>query len=1281
MSRTLSVQSPAIPVVLGCPALEPVRLSGHEGLNSLFAYELLLKTPDGLNLGASGAADFDLDAFIGRELSCEIELEASAPRQINTLITDAAMWGEEGRHVQYKLTLRPWLHLATLRTDCRIFQDQTVVEILDELLAGYAFPVDKRLFETYPTRDYQTQFNESDFAFFSRLCQEWGISYHFEHSQGKHRLVLCDAMAAYGQADSAAYREVEYHAPGWKLDAEYIHSFVPASRLTSGRYATSDYDYTRPRADLNAGRKDPRPTGQADGEVYQWHSQVGGSHCAQPQAGSAGAGGGAGANNPQEESRHLTLLRMQALRTHGNRAQASGNLRAMVPGCTFRLARHPREKANTEYLVLDTRFLIEDIGENSQTKEASDRKQQWRVEVDFTAHPATEPLRPALTQPKPVCEGPQIALVVGPEGQNLWTDAYGRIKVQFPWDRRGRNNQHSTCWLRVSSPWAGNQLGGMHLPRIGQEVIVSFIGGDPDLPLCSGRVHNQNNRPSWALPDESALSGFRSRELTSEGGNAAMGRSNHLILDDTEGSIQAQLRSDHRHSQLSLGSITRIEDNAGRKDPRGEGFELRTDGHGVVRARDGLLISSEARGNAANHAKDMGETVARLKTAQDQHDALAEAAQVHKAQDKGVDQDEVQQALAAQNDAIKGRGGPFPELDKPHVVLASPAGIEASTPASIHLHAGKHAAFTSQGHTSLSAARRWLASAADGIRAFTHKKGIQFTASEDPIELQAHKDELVLIAHKDLVMKSVEGQLHITAKKKVVIIGGGSYTEWSAQGITHGTAGTWQEHAALHAQVGPMSLDALYPVLSETVMTDRQSLLEEHFVLVEHASGLRLPQQKYRISFQGGRTIEGKTNDQGETQVVQSTVHQIASVEVLRNAEDGLLASYTPFVQTPAERTYQGLDVTAQKRAQPVGNRRFAVNADKATSSDKAPTHTSCDPNNWGMRKSEPGSGDATRWDYPVASEYVKGIKKALTAPEWAKATWPLDDTDSKRLLADLKTSIEGALARTAFALPSEGVPTILVPTDAGARQLGINPEDKDLKGLMRANDWLLIATKAGVMSIINAARRSDIELQDPLCAFASTLYHEARHAQQFFWVLATMQQFPADYDDLPNIRRFWKAVVPARIFQLAAVTPVPDEPSARAGLKRMVVGMYYWQLSRADAANKRNPDKPAYLADVLPTEIPLARKAAYDLLQNVGLGGLSIDVDAMAKGDAGSAGYRMQPWEEDSFVCEEVVKRLWRGDSGNFLPTPGFCTAALEYGVKFRNSAARGETGNANRD
>ena len=819
MVHTLDIQSTAIPLVAGRPALEPVRLWGREGLNSLFEYELLLKTPDALNLGASGAKDFDLDGFIGREIACSIQLDGAGQfiagivgasidhvgagvRQINALITDACLLGEEGRHVQYKLTLRPWLHLATLTSDCKIFQNKTVVQILDELLGGYDFPVDKRLIESYPTRDYQVQYNESDFEFFSRLCEEWGISYFFEHGEDKHRLVLIDNMGAYKKNDSAAYQQVEYHAPGWNIDAEYIHSFVPHHQLTSGRYASRDYDYTRPRADLSIGRSDPRPTGQSDGEVYQWHAGQGGSHCAQPKAGSAEP------NDPQGEGRQLALLRMQALRTHGARAKASGNLRGMVPGCSFQLQKHPREKANTEYLVLDTQFLIEDVGQDSQIRDAAPgRKQHWKVEVDFTAHPMAEPLRPAPTQAKPFTRGPQPALVVGPAGQNIWTDKLGRIKVQFPWDRIGQKNQHSTCWIRVSSPWAGNQLGSIQIPRIGQEVIVDFYGGDPDLPICTGRPYNQNNLPPWALPGQQALSGFRSRELTEEGGNSAAGRSNHLALDDTAGKIQAQLKSDHQHSQLSLGHITRIEDNAGRKDARGEGFELRTDGHGVLRAQDGMLITTEARGNAARHAKDMGETVARLITGRAQHESLSESAQQAEAHVKG-DQDKVTKALKAQNDAIKGatadvKAASFPELAEPHLVLASPAGIETTTAQSTHIASVEHNALTSGGHTSISAAKSFLVSVKDAIRLYAYGSVIKLVAAKQNIDIVALEKNINLLAKLDIQLSA--NKISIMAKEQLELGGGGSYSVYTAAGITHKTPGKWIEHAAAHAYQGPAS--------------------------------------------------------------------------------------------------------------------------------------------------------------------------------------------------------------------------------------------------------------------------------------------------------------------------------------------------------------------------------------------------------------------------------------------------------------------------------------------
>lgn len=830
-ASTLKVQSAAIPVSMGQPALEPIRLSGHEGMNRLFEYELLLQTPDALNLVASEAADFDLDAFIGLDISCSIDLDGSGEfrpgtvgrsmdhigagtRQINALITKAVMLGEEGRHIQYALTLRPWLHLTTLSTNSKIYQNKTVVQILDEMLADYSYPVHKILYDTYPVRDYQTQFNETNFEFFERLCQEWGISYHFEHSEGKHRLVLSDAMGAYAKNPSEAYHEVEYHAPGWKVDAEYVHSFMPENRLTSGRYATRDYDYTRPRADLSASRRDPRPTGQADSEVYQWHADAGGSHYAQPKAGTAEA------NDPREEGSHLALLRMEALRTHGARAQGRGNLRGMVPGCTFRLQRHPRDKANAEYLILDTHFLIQDVAQNSQSQNAEPgHKAGWRVEVEFTAHPVKEPLRPALTQPKPR-PGPQTARVVGPAGQNIWTDSLGRIKVQFPWDRMGENDQRSSCWVRVSSPWAGNQLGAMHLPRIGQEVLIEYVNNDADLPVCTARLHNQVNMPPWSLPDQAALSGYRSRELTHEGGNSAMGRSNHLILDDTIGEIQVQAKCDHQSSSLSLGRIVRIDDNAGRKDARGEGLELRTDGHAAFRSMMGTLITTYGRERAQAHVKDMGEAVHRFTQARDQHETLASLAQQHDVQDAKKDQETVSEQLKALNDEIKGgTAGPgeFPELTRPHLVLASAAAIAATAADNLHLASGAHLAATSGGHTSVSSGKSLLASAMDAIRLFAYNTGIRIFAAKGAVQVQAQDDMIELVAKKAIELISSTDWIRLKAKKGISFEAAESAFQIDAKGFQFFTPAAHHVWAGDHQTFGPKSLTPLLPELPTSV--------------------------------------------------------------------------------------------------------------------------------------------------------------------------------------------------------------------------------------------------------------------------------------------------------------------------------------------------------------------------------------------------------------------------------------------------------------------------------
>ncbi|WP_230414509.1 type VI secretion system Vgr family protein [Collimonas silvisoli] len=818
-------RSAAIPDVMGQPGLIPVSIKGAESLNSLYSYKVILKTPDALvNFGS--AANYDLDAFLGKELTVEIQLEGSGSfvagmaggsgqanigagvREISGLISAAAVLRQVGRYVFYEITLEPWLKLATYNADCRIFQDKTVIEILDELLSKYTFPVDKRLYEQYPKRDYVTQFSESDFQFFSRLCEDWGINYFFEHKDGKHRLVLTDANVAYKPFDSEAYHVLNYYGEKPRIDQEFIHTFSPTHRVTPGRYTSRDYDYTRPRSTLEVSQNDHRISDH-NAEVYEYHADA---HYVQPKAGPQQA-----TNDPLDEGTKNARIRMDRLRNDAQRANGSGHIRAMVPGCTFELGRHPASKANIEYLIVATHFEMEDVAQESQQIGGG---QQFSVHVDFEVVPLRgEQYRPERITPRPSLHI-LTAIVVGPPDESIWTDALGRIKVQFPWDRLGQGDQNSSCWVRVSSPWAGNQLGGSHIPRVNQEVLIHFISGNPDLPICTGRVHNALNMPPWSLPGQSALSGFRSRELTPKGGNSAAGRSNHLVMDDTEGKIQAQLKSDHQHSQLSLGNITRIEDNAGRKDPRGEGFELRTDGHGAIRAKDGLIITTEARGNAQSHIKDLGETVQRLTQARDQHETLGDLAQQHQAQERDSDQSDVAKVIKAQNEAIKGSGGDakagnFPELAEPHLILASPAGIETTTAKSTHIASGEHIALTSGQHVSLSIGNRLLASVKNGIRLFCYTAGMKLIAAAGDIDIQALKDSINMLAKLNITLTA--NRITITAKEEIVVNGGGSYTKWAAAGVETGTSGDWLVHSAGRDMVGPKSLPITLPQFPQAV--------------------------------------------------------------------------------------------------------------------------------------------------------------------------------------------------------------------------------------------------------------------------------------------------------------------------------------------------------------------------------------------------------------------------------------------------------------------------------
>ena len=761
MSRRVSIQTP-----LG-EALQFRQLVGREALSQLYAFDIEL-------LGSSNG--IDPKALLGKAATVAVETEGGV-RYLGGIATRFGLQQEDARHSFYRLQLRPWLWLATRRSDFRIFQGKSVPDIVMEVLGSYGYPIEKKLTRgDYRRWDYCVQYHESDFNFVSRLCELEGLYFHFRHEASQHVLVFADDIAN-SHNPLPGGEEVRYHPleKSGMGQRERIYAWEIAEEVRPGHHYNDDYDFEKPKAELSHLRQMPPGHDHDAYEQYEWP----------------------GGFVQHGDGETYARIRNEEQLSQRNRVTGRSNLRELATGHTLRLTGHPRADQSQQYLLVGVSYHLQ---ENLQASEGADGTEGSVQRFAFEAQPTSYAWRPPRTTPRPRTRGPQTAKVVGPAGEEIWTDQYGRIKVQFHWDRIGQDNENSSCWVRVSTAWAGTTFGMTSVPRIGMEVIVDFLNGDPDYPIVTGCVHNADTMPAWELPGQKHLSGIRSREL---GG----GRGNHIVLDDTAGKIQAQLRSDHQASQLSVGHIGRIEDTAGRKEPRGQGFELRTDGHGAVRSAKGLLVTTEARANAQAHMTDMGETVGRLTQARDMHEGLSEVARGAQAHDAG-DQDEVTEILKAQNDAIRGQGGnreqgDFPEFQEPHLTLASARGLQTVAQGSTHIVSSEHTALTSGGHTSVSAGKSLLVSVQSAIRLFAAKAGMRLVAASADIDIKALKDSVNVLAKLNITQTA--NKITIQAKEEVVINGGSSYSRWSSGGIEHGTSGTWREHAAVHSLVGPAS--------------------------------------------------------------------------------------------------------------------------------------------------------------------------------------------------------------------------------------------------------------------------------------------------------------------------------------------------------------------------------------------------------------------------------------------------------------------------------------------
>ncbi len=489
---------------LGAEELLLAGFRGLEEISRLFRFELTM---------LSHNHAIPLDKIIGSSITLTLLLEDGEERCINGIAAAFAQSGgynsgddrQETMFSQYTATIVPKLWLLTQTSDLRIFQEKTAVDIIEQILGDNQLSdYSKKLNNSYSPRTYCVQYRETDFNFISRLMEEEGIYYYFEHEDGKHTLVLADDASAHSPCPHQPQVRYQLSSGGVFHDEDLIHSLEVRNEIRAGKYSLNDYNFKTPSTRLMVEMDSRRNLGPGEKEFYDYPGLY------------EKRGGGDG----------LVRVRIQEEEAQVATIQGSGNVRDFISGATFTLEDYFREEMNNKkYLLLSVSHHAEQAGYQTQGSGA-----ETSYHNTFTCMAADTPYRPRRLTPKPVVEGVQTAVVVGPSGEEIHTDEYGRIKVQFHWDREGSNNDKSSCWMRVGQLWAGPGWGSMFIPRIGQEVIVDFIEGDPDRPIVVGCVYNAHNMPPYQLPGNKTKSTIKSN--SSKGG----GGFNEIRFEDLKGS-------------------------------------------------------------------------------------------------------------------------------------------------------------------------------------------------------------------------------------------------------------------------------------------------------------------------------------------------------------------------------------------------------------------------------------------------------------------------------------------------------------------------------------------------------------------------------------------------------------------------------------------------------------------------------------------------------------------------------------------------------------------------
>ncbi|WP_175758615.1 type VI secretion system Vgr family protein [Burkholderia ambifaria] len=825
--RLLKTDIPSLP----SNALVPRRAVARSELGRDFGVVLDL---------VSAASDIELKTLIAQPITLWIQQADKSYLPINGYIHTARRLGADGGLSSYQLRFASWMHFLKFRSDMRYWQDKPVDAILADVFDNhpqakgqYQFALSKPL----PSRSYCRQ-SETDWNFVHRLMEDEGLFGFWRHSEdGKaHTLVITDDLHA---IDALSPNAVTFDRSGTGTETAGLTQWAASRTLQSTQHTTRTFDYKSPSsAGSPNGTTLPTKAGQGDlpgqAEIYEYT--------------------GAYTYPGQARGEHLSKIRLEEWESRAKRFFGVGGVRAIDAGRRFTLTGHPEHDRDSagdrEFAAIAVARYIENnlpISDHEATFPHSLQDQLARVKaghakgaafevghddgsagfylVEVEAQRASVPYRSPFEHRKPAMQL-ETAIVVGPKGEEVYTDELNRIKVMFVWDRQSEGRENASCWMRVVQSDTGGGYGAVHIPRVGEEVLIGYIGGDCDRPIVMHRVYNGAVKPQWH--SDGILSGFRSKEYAGSGHN-------EMVLDDATGQNRARLFSSSANSLLHLGYL--IEQNGNTRGAYlGSGFDLRTDAYGAMRAGQGLYVTTHPK-QANSQPLDVSEAQQQLVNADGLIESMSQVSETHQGESLGTGHDALKQFTDATRNSVPGATagggrtagggtGNANAFKAPVMLFASPAGIGVASRQSVHLASDRQTNIVSGESTFITSGKSLIAGIRDRISLFAQNAGMKLFAAKGKVEVQAHADNIELTAQKTVKMMAATEAVDVAAKQEILLTSGGAYIRIKGGNIEIHAPGKIDFKGGQHQFSGPASMQ--YPLPAMPGGTCKQCVLNAH---------------------------------------------------------------------------------------------------------------------------------------------------------------------------------------------------------------------------------------------------------------------------------------------------------------------------------------------------------------------------------------------------------------------------------------------------------------------